>query len=265
MTFAFAHRSDTTGPRWTLTSPVSAGAGDGRTRLGLLAGIAALLTVAVFTAPPLLAGATAAQRDLPAASRDAFASFWAGSTPPLDDLAAYWSRFHAAKAVLAALLLIVAVQLSRTLARRFSARSGRLRFVDAAASASIIGSTLLTGLAAVILLANLQGTMVPRSSLLSAVPAGSPHPADVSALVDDFGRYHLVMAVLAGVATLVLAVLAVRAWRSRHHASMRAAIVSRAYVATLLMCALVAAVVTAANVSTTLDPAFALEAVFTSV
>ncbi|WP_341257651.1 hypothetical protein [Gordonia malaquae] len=49
------------------------------------------------------------------------------------------------------------------------------------------------------------------------------------------------------------------------HASMRAAIVSRAYVATLLMCALVAAVVTAANVSTTLDPAFALEAVFTSV
>ncbi len=265
MTYAFAHRFDAPRPPSAPSTAIDTLRGDAGGTAGLAA-LTAVLTVAVFAAPARLAGATPLQRDrLPDAAQQAFASFWSGSTSALDDLAAYWTRFHTVKAAIAGMLLVSAVVLTRRLARRFVARSGGPGLGDVVAGAAVIGSTVLTGLAALLLTANIQGAFVPRSSLLSAVPVDGAPPSDLSAMVDDFGRYHLVMAATAGVTAAALTVLAVSAWRRRARSSTRAVAVSRAYVAALVLGALAAAVITAANVSTAVDPAPALESVFTSV
>ncbi|GEE02316.1 hypothetical protein nbrc107696_27620 [Gordonia spumicola] len=235
-------------------------------RIDALAAVAAVATVAVFAAPAYLAGATSTQRDdLPGAAGDAFAAFWSGSTTALDELASYWTRFHAAKAVLATILLIAAIVLTRALAQRLGARTGRVAGADVALGTGLIVSSSLTALAALVVMANIQGAFVPRSSLLSAVPPGAAHPTDTSSMVDDFGRYHLVMAIVAGLAAAVTATALAIGWRRRPREPRRAVIVSRAYLSAMALATLAALVVFAANVSTAVDPTTALDAFFASV
>ncbi|KXO88548.1 hypothetical protein AXK56_11370 [Tsukamurella pulmonis] len=158
-------------------------------------------------------------------------------TPGLAALVDDWQRYHLIKALFALLLVALALYL---------------------------GHRALALIPTVLLIANVQGIVAPLSSAFSllgdrvsesdgplaqALSAmrrqlrGDRSPA-VQELVDDFARYHLAVVVMAGVLTVILVVFAVRAWRQDRR---------RWAIATLIAAALAAAV-TAANVTNTLDP-----------
>ncbi|MET9326562.1 hypothetical protein [Tsukamurella sp. NPDC003166] len=158
-------------------------------------------------------------------------------TPVLRSLVDDWQRYHLVKAIFAALLLVLALYL---------------------------GHRALALIPAVLLIANVQGSVAPLSSAFSLLgdrvsesdgPVAQAlslirrqlhdgrSPA-VQELVDDFARYHLAVAVMAGVLTAVLVVFAVRDWRQDR----------RRWAIATLVAAVIAGVVTAANVTNTLDP-----------
>lgn len=158
-------------------------------------------------------------------------------TPGLQSLVDDWQRYHLVKAFFAALLLALALYL---------------------------GQRALALIPTVLLIANVQGIVAPLSSAFSLLGdrvsesdgplaealslmrrqlRGERSPA-VQALVDDFARYHLAVVVMAGVLTVVLMVFAVRAWRQDR----------RRWAAATLVAAVVAGVVTVANITTALDP-----------
>ena len=89
---------------------------------------AVVLAVAFVVAPRTLAaspssGGFAGSSDLADAARRAFTEFWAGGgatfSPALDRVVDYWLRYHVAKAVIAAALLVVLVVLGRFLWKAF--------------------------------------------------------------------------------------------------------------------------------------------------
>ncbi|CAM3084027.1 hypothetical protein [Tsukamurella hominis] len=158
-------------------------------------------------------------------------------TPGLQSLVDDWLRYHLVKAFFAALLLALALYL---------------------------GHRALALIPTVLLIANVQGIVAPLSSAFSLLGdrvsesdgplaealslmrrqlRGERSPA-VQALVDDFARYHLGVVVMAGVLTVVLLVFAARAWRQDR----------RRWAAATLAAAVVAGVVTVANVTNALDP-----------
>lgn len=210
---------------------------------------AAALLAAVLLAPALVAslafgdidGVGALRAGLPAA----FADHWrAGDDAVTGELAravSYWATFHAVKALLATLLLVVLTRLLKQV-RRGPARAGL---------------QVLAVLAAVVAVANVQGAVAPLSSLLSMLTpsaAGAALAADgtpaFSALVHDFAVYHAAAVLLVGGAAAVVAVLGRRAWlRGRRAASLMAA------TGVVLM-----GVVVLANISTAADPEPALRA-----
>ncbi|MBM7516326.1 hypothetical protein [Nocardioides nitrophenolicus] len=205
------------------------------------------LVVAVVLAPELLAGLLTGGFSDVGALRDAlpgaFADHWrAGDgavTGELADAVRYWAAFHIVKAVAAAALLgtlVIALD---------GVRRGPGRVVLLA----------LATLAAVVLVANVQGAVAPLSSLLSMLSSGAADVALTSsgtpafaALVRDFALYHLAMVLLAGGAVLVLAWLALRAGRRGRRAAAGIAAVG----------AVLLGVVTLANVSTVAEPEPAL-------
>ncbi|KXO99207.1 hypothetical protein AXK61_18230 [Tsukamurella pseudospumae] len=149
-----------------------------------------------------------------------------------------WQRYHLIKALFAGLLVVLALYL---------------------------GHRALALIPTVLFIANVQGAVAPLSSAFSllgdrvsesdgpvaqALSAmrrqlrGDRSPA-VQELVDDFARYHLAVVVMAGVLTIVLVVFAVRAWRQGR----------RRWAMATVAAAVAAAVVTWANLTTTLDPA----------
>ncbi|GAA4089620.1 hypothetical protein ACFFOS_13910 [Nocardioides kongjuensis] len=207
----------------------------------------AALLAAVVLAPEavatLLVGDYAGVGALRDALPGAFADHWrlgeAAVSGELADAVGYWAAFHVVKAVLAGALLAVLV-----------AGLGRVR-----RGAGRVALLALATLAAVVLVANVQGAVAPLSSLLSMLPtqandlalASSGTPA-FAALVRDFSTYHLAMVVLAGAATLTTAWLAVRAGRRGRRAGAGAAAAA----------VVVLGVVTLANVSTVAAPEPAL-------
>lgn len=209
----------------------------------------AALVAAVVLAPELLAtllvGDYANVGALREALPNAFAEHWrAGEGPVTGDLAdavRYWATFHIVKALAAgALLGVLVVALGRV--RR---GPGRVALLS------------LAVLAAVVLVANVQGAVAPLSSLLSMLSGGAADLALASsgtpafaALVRDFALYHLAMVVLAGVSTLALAWLALRAGRGGRRAAAGAAAVA----------AVLLGVVALANITTVADPEPALVA-----
>ncbi|NMD54660.1 MULTISPECIES: hypothetical protein [Tsukamurella] len=158
-------------------------------------------------------------------------------TPGLASLVDDWQWYHVIKAVFAALLVALALYL---------------------------GHRALALIPTVLLIANVQGSVAPLSSAFSLLGdrvsesdgplaealssmrrqlRGARSPA-VQELVDDFARYHLAVVIMAAVLTVVLVAFAVRAWRQDR----------RRWAVATLVGAIVAGVVTAANVTNTLDP-----------
>lgn len=158
-------------------------------------------------------------------------------TPGLQALVDDWSRYHAVKLVFAGLLALMAVQL---------------------------GHRLLALAPTVLVLANVQGTVAPLSSALSLL---DPHDrflapdlarglyrmrmdltgsrsAPIDELTRDFAWYHAVLAGMAIALAVVLVVAAVRAWRRGR----------RWWCAATVVAVVACGVLTAANVSTALDP-----------
>ncbi|MGU3435013.1 hypothetical protein ACNHUS_18595 [Actinomycetes bacterium M1A6_2h] len=185
-----------------------------RRAIAALSALAAALSVAFVYVPRTLVGGPS---ELTTATQQAFSDFWrigAGSlTPQLSELVAIWGRFHAVKALAAALLLGVLLTLATVLWRRRQRR------------ATVVIAVLAAG-ALVLLVANLQGWLAPFSSLMSMFPVGTDAPTAVdvqlglsqpspplAVMLDEFAWYHAALAVVAIPVGLALAAPSVALWK----------------------------------------------------
>ncbi|WP_246007639.1 hypothetical protein [Gordonia oryzae] len=236
------------------------------------------LAAATTLAPWLLTGP--GPGGMATAFCSAFAHFWkSGSSTPPADLTALvddWRRFHIAKAVIGLALLATACRLAIALYRGTSESTRRrpLRALPAGALAAI---------ALVIVTANIQGAIAPLSSLLpflsgSGDPttraiasqahteliasAGGGFTAPLQVLVDDFARYHAVIAVIAGILTVGVLGAAGVVFRAAAIAPRDARTPPLARAAALTLVALTTGVVCAANVSSAAESAQALAMFF---
>ncbi|MCX4815832.1 hypothetical protein OG601_35110 [Streptomyces sp. NBC_01239] len=260
--------------------------------LAVLVALAVALGAGFVLAPSRLAangseGGFSEQQGLVDTLRPAFVAYWRSGDrqfpPELERVVDYWFRFHMVKGVLAGALLIVLVALGVLLWKAFL-RSGGPRGGLALASAAAVTSVLaLVSLAAV--MANIQGAVAPFSSVTSMLPLGAPggqlagavgeirqglaHYPDTSGrntaalqvMVDDFGRYHAVLAVMASVVAVVLAGLSVTAWRrfaAADRSDARTRRTMRWFGVLSALVALALVVVAVANTGTAADPAPAL-------
>ncbi|MEU2632030.1 hypothetical protein, partial [Kitasatospora sp. NPDC007106] len=216
----------------------------GRT-VALFGGAVVTLAVAFVVAPRLLAGTStgtgyADRGALAVAFGEAFTGYWRSGAPELpprlEQVVEYWFRYHVVKAVVAAALLavlaVLAVRLWRACARGTAPGNGRAGRITSGAGA--VAATVLAAASALLVMANIQGAVAPFASLLPLLngsrdpelagalgqvreqladpPAAGRVPA-LGVMVDDFSRYHLAMAVIAGCVAVLLAVLAAVAWR----------------------------------------------------
>ncbi|KUL28781.1 hypothetical protein [Actinoplanes awajinensis] len=197
----------------------------------VLGALAAVFLTALVAAPGALAGAgptinLADPRNLSETFREAFAEYWSSGertfAPELQETVDFWFRYHVTKGVFAGLLLLVLIPLVLLLGRAFLRAGGR-----ALAAAGVLVSGLAL-LAVATVLANIQGAVAPFASLLSLLPGSEGDPVTrrlagsagdrayppLAAMIDDFGRYHAAMAVLAPITALLLAGVSVLAWRA---------------------------------------------------
>jgi uncharacterized membrane protein len=209
---------------------------------GLLA-MAVVLSAAFFVVPPLLFGGQV--DDFPRA----FVAYWSsgggrGFPPDLQHLVDHQFGYHLVRVVVALALLAVLVALAVRL-RRFRLPIGALALVTA-----------------VLLIENVQGFVSPFGTLLPLL-ASHPANADLAAalaqvrdqlangpvspaldvMLDEYVRWHVVKAVLAGLLAAVLIVLSVVVWRRRRWSSLLAAVP-----------AVAALVIVVANVTTVTNP-----------
>jgi hypothetical protein len=255
------------------------------------------LGAAFVLAPAVLAssapgGGYAGQPALITAVRTTFIEYWNSGRraypPDLARLLDYWTRYHIAKAAIAALLLAVLVILAARLwrallsaARLTPVRGAALALSGALAALLAVGSMVLV-------VVNIQGAVTPLSSALSMLPLGSPDtqlshavgqvkqglaaypgtgrtaPA-LQVMVSDFGLYHAVVVGLAAAVTVIAIVMSAVSWRrrARTHSSERRTrrVLELAGVSSALL-ALVILVIAMANLGTALHPAPALLAFF---
>lgn len=265
--------------------------------LAWLAGFAVALGAAFVLAPAVLAssapgGGYAGQPALITAVRTTFIEYWNSGRraypPDLARLLDYWTRYHIAKAAIAALLLAVLVILAARLwrallsaARLTPVRGAALALSGALAALLAVGSMVLV-------VVNIQGAVTPLSSALSMLPLGSPDtqlshavgqvkqglaaypgtgrtaPA-LQVMVSDFGLYHAVVVALGAAVTVTAIVMSVMSWRrrARTQSSDRRTrrVLALAGVSSALL-ALVVLVVAMANLGTAMHPAPALLAFF---
>ncbi|MFB6836901.1 hypothetical protein [Streptomyces sp. NPDC056361] len=279
-------------------------AGVPRRALAVLGTLACALVAAFVLVPRTVAatgadGALADRRGLAREFRGAFVAYWSsGDRDPSPNLARiidYWFRFHVAKAVIAALLLITLVALAVLLRKAFLTAGGfGAGRRPTLASTGVLGtlfavvSVAVLSLAAV--MANVQGAAAPFASLFPVLPTGAtadgrlaatlaevrarladssdggrPTPPAVDVMVGDFARYHVAMAVIAAVVAVVLLGASVTAWRRLRStvASDRPTRLLRvSFVVLSASSSLAAVVVAAANTTTAADPGPALLAFF---
>ncbi len=203
--------------------------------------------------------------------------------PSLAQAARVWAAFHAVKAAWALALLAALMECAAVLIRR-APHMAPLRWwglwtVNAVAAA----------LTVLVVVANLQGLVAPLSSVwgLHSTPGGDPALAEalaglrlavsadrgspaVDVLIADHVRYHRAMAWLGGGASGLLVAASGWVWRSRQGVGNTgpAPAARRVRTALGLTCAGLAAfaiffgVVTAANVSTVLNPRPTLASAF---
>lgn len=246
--------------------------------------LAAALATAFVVAPHPLAATTTTERfaevsTLRGALREAFREYWASGardlTPNLRTVVDYWSRYHLAKAAIAALLLAVLVVLGIVLWRAFLRTPPGMR-AAALASAGVV-VTMLALFSVVLVVANVQGAVAPFASLLPMLAAGggfdeagrrlaaSPPTGPLQVMVGDFALYHAAIAVAGAVVVVGFATVSVLAWR-RWAGTPRP---DRRVRRLLGFCgvlfagaALLMAVVVVANAGTAMDPEPALLAFF---
>ncbi|MFE1592776.1 hypothetical protein [Nocardia sp. NPDC058705] len=249
--------------------------------LGALVGLAGALIAAFVLAPRLLANQAGAdfggEDDLRHAFGAAFVDYWHSGTreftAELANIVDYWFRYHLAKAVLAALLLAVLVTLAVLLWRRFMAAGGTGTRVALAASGGV--ATVLALCSLVLVLANAQGTVAPFASLLPMATdevraevgqrlADGTRTPPLDAMIDDFARYHLAMAVLAAVTAASLLGVCALLWRTRRRSpDGRSRRVLAAFCTLSAVLALALIVVAVANTTNASDPVPGLAALFT--
>lgn len=234
-----------TGPRQRPEAPPRF-AGIPTRPLALLTTLAAALVAALFVVPGRLAASGSAggsldEDELADAFRMAFVEYWnAGErdfSPGMERVVDYWFRFHVAKAVIAAILLIVLVALGALMVKAFP-KAGDL---GAGRRTAFVAAGILVTLgalfASVTVMANIQGAAAPFASLLPMLPTGATDgelagvlgqvrrhlaapagtadrtPPQLDVMIDDFARYHVAMAVIAAVVAIVLIGVSVAAWR----------------------------------------------------
>ncbi|MFF8267024.1 hypothetical protein ACF059_06475 [Streptomyces sp. NPDC016562] len=267
--------------------------------LAALAALAAALVAAFLLAPRALAAADGSgdgivdRRSLVEAVREAFVAYGTSGgrefSPGVERVVDYWFRYHVAKAVIAALLLVVLVALGVRLWKAFLT-AGPLRTGARTALAS--AGAFVTALALfslAVVMANVQGAVAPFSSLLPLLEAGaaegtlgdtlgqlrrqladSPHGDDLASpalevMVGDFARYHAAMAVIAGVVAVALVGASVALWRRRARTASsdrRTRGLLGALGVVSAVSSLAVLVVAVANTTTAADPAPALAAFF---
>lgn len=250
--------------------------------------LVAVLAAAFLGLPARLAGLRGprfgGEQALASAFRTDFLQFWrSGGTisTDLDELLSYWVLYHLAKALVAGLLLVALVTMSAHLRRRIARPQPAPEARRLAHRAALAASVLASFCAWLLVMANIQGAVAPFSSLVSMLPgpATSPiagalsqvsrqitdYPTSSSTAVDvmvaDFSRYHLALALLAGLATFVLAITTHSAWRrSRSLGRSRPQALTAALPSALGTTAL--ATLLTANAATAINPAPALAAFF---
>ncbi|MEV0342509.1 hypothetical protein AB0H49_26115 [Nocardia sp. NPDC050713] len=259
--------------------------------LGALGALAAVLATAFVVAPRALAGDFADERDLRDAFRAAFVEYWRSGdrdfSPALESVVDYWFRYHVAKGVIAALLLIVLVALGALLWRAFLRGRGLGAGRNAAFASAGVVVTALAVFSLLAVMANVQGAVAPYASLLPMLTGGdtdSEHaetrarvrqqlaesvsgngetsPA-LAVMISDFSLYHVAMAVIAAVVAIVLLGLSVVAWkRFPRSADTRARRVLGSFGVLAALSSLASIVVVVANTTTVADPGPALLALF---
>ena len=281
----------------TLAAPSRSAGVPGRALAALVALVAGLVAAFVVVPPRLAAvdsaGDLADPGQLNAAFRTAVVDYWRSGKlnypPALQRVVDYWLRFHLVKGGIAALLLIVLVALAVLLWRTFLradglGMAGRAALVSAGTTVQLLA---LFALAAV--MANLQGAVAPFASLLPLLMDGTPDaglagplsqargelagshrtggytPPALDAMVSDFARYHVALAVVAAVVVVALLGLSVMFWRRFAHtasADRRARRVLAWFGVFSALSSLIVAVVLIANAGTAIDPAPGLLALF---
>ena len=243
----------------------------------LTAALAAAFVVAPRTLAASGAQAYSGSAELTASARSAFVEYWTAGvgtlTPALDGVVGYWSRYHLAKAAIAAVLLAVLVALGSRTWQAF-ARPGRRAAGRWALAAAGVAVTVLGVVSGAVVLANVQGAVAPFASLLPmAVADGGAAETVRAALVDgqasppldamigDFARFHLVLAVLAAVVAAVLVVTSAVLWRRRAATvDVRTRRVLATFGVLWAVLAVVVVVLAVANAGTAADPAPAFQA-----
>ena len=281
----------------TLATPSRSTSVPGRplaTLVALVAGLAAAFVVA----PPRLAasgpaGDLADQGHLVVAFRTAVVGYWRSGDrnypPALQRVVDYWFRFHLIKGGIAALLLMVLCALTVLLWRTFLRADGLGMGSRAALVSAGAAGPMLALFAVAVVMANIQGALAPFSSLLPFLMDGTPDaslagtlaqarqqlagshrtsgytPPALDAMVSDFARYHVALAVVAAVFVVALLSLSVTFWRSFARvgsADRRTRLVLGWLGVFSALSSLIVAVVLVANTGTAMDPAPALLGLF---
>ncbi|HEY3556084.1 MAG TPA: hypothetical protein VGL05_01400 [Kribbella sp.] len=254
-----------------------------------LAVLAMALIVAFVMAPAMLAsnGATtdlAGEARLMAAFRRAFVMYWDSGEgsfgSDLQRVVDYWFRYHTAKALLSAMLLVVLVVLGMLIWRAFL-RAGGLKAAALAASGVLATALAVVSLAAV--MANIHGMAAPFGSLLPMLFGAPAGPLDdalaqvrqqlasgqnspaLAVITDDYVKFHAVMAVEGSIVVAALVVLSVLLWRGftrTDRAERRTRRLLAAYGVFVPVLSLTLAVVVVANALTAAHPLPGLEGFF---
>jgi hypothetical protein len=258
-----------------------------------LAILTVLLAAGFVLAPRALTGSGPTHgHSLSAAASQAFTAYWQSgrqSYPSaLADLVAYWRRYHLVKAGFAVSLTIALCWLAHILWRSLL-RAGRLR--PATTTAAVVSGSTVTALAfgsVLVVMATIQGALAPFSSLVSLLPVGhgdpalaesagqiqhdlAEHqalprtPATLGEIIDDFQRYHAVLAAQAAILAVVLIGLSMLMWRrapTAGRAVPRAKPLLRLLATAFALLTAIVLIVGAANISTALNPDPALQLVF---
>jgi hypothetical protein len=266
--------------------------------LATLVALAAALVVAFVVAPATLAAGRSGdsfvdERHLTQALREAFVEYWRSGdrdfSPDLQSAVDYWFRYHVAKAVIAAILLILLVALGVLLWKAFLRAAGLGAGKRATLASAGVVVTMFALFSVATVMANAQGAVAPFASLLPMLTggntdaeladtldqvrqrladsrgAGGPTPPAIEVMISDFTRYHVAMAVMAAIVAVVLIGMSVvlrKRFARTGPSERRTRRVLGSFCALSALVSLVVIVVAVANTTTAADPAPALLAFF---